>query len=217
MRLPFTMLLLLLPCIAGCKNPRYKPLLSNPATDIIESKSGRLVVTPVQHGSFIIASEDYVIFVDPVDAEAFLGNKVEADLILVTHAHRDHFNAGVINRLKTDETKVILAPFDDPEIDNLKGHGVLKEGQKLKLDDKIFVQAFAMYNTTNKRHVRGQGNGYILTLAEKTIYISGDTEDTIEMKSLHDIDVAFVCMNLPYTMSAETAAEAVLKFKPAIV
>ena len=134
----------------------------------------------------------------------------------ITDIHGDHLSPSVIEAVKNKTTQVI-GPKD--VIEKLKSGEILKNGEKRTFNG-ISVEAIPMYNLTNERlkfHAKGRGNGYVLTVDKKRIYISGDTEDIKEMRDLENIDYAFVCMNLPYTMTVEQAASAVLEFKPGIV
>jgi L-ascorbate metabolism protein UlaG (beta-lactamase superfamily) len=85
------------------------------------------------------------------------------------------------------------------------------------------VEAVPAYNLVHKRedgqpfHPKGAGNGYILTFGDIRVYIAGDTENTPEMKALKDIAIAFLPMNLPYTMTPEMVAEAAKAFRPRVL
>jgi L-ascorbate metabolism protein UlaG (beta-lactamase superfamily) len=138
---------------------------------------------------------------------------------MVTDIHGDHFDIKTIEAINTANAVLVVpqAVADQlpPSIDKQK-LVILKNGDKTELAG-IFISAIPMYNlpeAADSRHVKGRGNGYILTLGGKNIYISGDTEDIPEMRALKNIDIAFVCMNLPYTMDVNQAAAGVLAFKP---
>ena len=143
------------------------------------------------------------------------------DLILITDIHGDHLNAETLNAIETSKAKLIVPQAVADQLpEKLKGKGtVLANGKKIT-EAGITISAIPMYNlpeAPDSRHTKGRGNGYVLSLGGKTVYISGDTEDIPEMRALKNIDVAFVCMNLPYTMDIEQASSAVLEFKPKIV
>ena len=171
---------------------------------------------PIRHATFIIESPGAVIYVDPVgDVKAFDGLP-SPDIILITDIHGDHLDTNIVKSLKKDKTKIVVpkAVFD------ILGYGkVLSNEEDIDIGN-INIESIPMYNTTKGRlnyHPKGRGNGYVITTDGKRTYISGDTEDIKEMRELKDIDYAFVCMNLPYTMSVEQAASAVLDFKPKVV
>jgi L-ascorbate metabolism protein UlaG (beta-lactamase superfamily) len=168
---------------------------------------------PVKHASFIIQSDNSTLFVDPVgEIEQYKGFPTP-QLILLTHEHGDHFNKDLIDKLKNEKTTVIGPSV----VINQLGYGITMENGAKKTVNGVVIEAIPSYNTTEGRlnfHPKGVGNGYVLTLNGKRIYISGDTEDIPEMRALKNIDYAFVCMNLPYTMTPEQAASAVLEFKP---
>lgn len=170
----------------------------------------------VQHASFVIQTGLITVIVDPTGSAEKYASFVKPDIILITHEHADHFDKDLINKLKNEST-IIIAPS---VITKALGFGsTLNNGETFK-NKAIKIEAIPMYNTTPERmkyHQKGVGNGYVLTLNSKSIYISGDTEDIPEMLKLKNIDYAFVCMNLPYTMSAEQAAKAVLAFHPKYV
>ncbi len=171
---------------------------------------------PLEHATFVIQSSQQTIFVDPVGDKKVFETFPTPDVILITDTHGDHFSAGLVKDLATNKTH-ILGP--KVAIDPLKQGKILNNEESLVVGG-IKVEAIAMYNTTPARkfyHTKGRGNGYVLTIENKRIYISGDTEDIPEMRQLKNIDYAFVCMNLPYTMTVEQAASAVLEMKPATV
>jgi L-ascorbate metabolism protein UlaG (beta-lactamase superfamily) len=176
----------------------------------------KIKVSPIHHGSMVIETSEATIFVDPVgDVDAF-EKFPHPDIILITDIHGDHLDHDVVNSLKKDKTTVI-----GPEevIERLEYGRLLKNGETGTFNN-ISVEAIPMYNLTKERlkfHRKGRGNGYVITADEKRIYISGDTEDIPEMRKLKNIDYAFVCMNLPYTMTVEQAASAVLEMKPKVV
>ena len=192
---------------------------------------GDVVVTPLHHGSLTLTWEGRVIQVDPVTRalEAATGGQPgsvpKADLILVTHIHGDHLDPEAIALLRKEGAPVITpASVAEKAGDALKAPTVIENGASIQvLDGTVEVEAFPMYNLVRKRdngdfyHPKGRGNGYIVRVGGQAIYISGDTECTPEMKALTDIDAAFVCMNLPYTMTVPEAAECVRSFKPKVL
>jgi L-ascorbate metabolism protein UlaG (beta-lactamase superfamily) len=157
-----------------------------------------------------------VVEVDPVANASFRGFNYPT-LILVTDIHPDHFDAATIAKRKTSIATVIA-----PAAAKLEGAVVLANGETRKFD-RITVEAVPMYNLTRGPaagqlyHDKGRGNGYVITMAGKRVYVAGDTECTPEMKALKNIDVAFIPMNLPYTMSPSEAAACVKAFMPTIV
>lgn len=193
----------------------------HPEPDTIETDKGELVIQPIHHGTMAFSWDKKSIYLDPTGgAEAFKGLD-KPDIILLTDIHGDHMNIETLNALDTENT-TIVAPqavkerLPEPLAKKVK---VLSNGENSELME-INIRAIPMYNLPedeDSRHPKGRGNGYVLTMGGKNIYISGDTEDIPEMRALENIDVAFVCMNLPYTMDINQAASAVLEFKPDIV
>src|SRR6185436_1066641 len=175
---------------------------------------------PVEHASFAMKWNGKTVFVDPTKGGDAWKEFGKPDLILVTDIHGDHHDPKTLTAVRTPESVVIVPAAVAEKMGADKGSAkVLANGEKTKVGD-IEVEAVPMYNLTEDRkkfHTKGRGNGYVLTLGGKRIYISGDTEDIPEMRALKDIDVAFVCMNLPYTMEVEKAASAVQEFKPKVV
>lgn len=176
----------------------------------------KIKFTPVRHATFVIETSDAVIYVDPVGNVNAFSDFSAPEIILITDIHGDHLDTNVVKTLKNEKTTIVVpkAVYD------ILGYGkVLNNGENTKVNN-ISIKAIPMYNLTKERldrHPKGRGNGYVLTADGKRIYISGDTEDIREMRELKNIDYAFVCMNLPYTMSVEQAASAVLEFKPKVV
>lgn len=167
----------------------------------------------IEHASLIIRANGLTVFVDPVGDVARYAAYGKPDVILITHEHGDHLDIPLLNALKTDKTEVIVTEV----VFKKTGFGKIMHNNEQLSMGKLLIESIPAYNTTTERlnfHPKGVGNGYVLTLNGKRIYISGDTEDIPDMCQLKKIDYAFICMNLPYTMSVEQAASAILKFKP---
>lgn len=189
-------------------------------SDVIPTSKGDLRITPVVHASLMLQWDGKVIHIDPSGAVGgSFDGLPKADLILLTDIHGDHMEKAKIDLLKKAGT-IIAAPRAVAA--TITEAQVIANGEK-KTIAGIEIEAVAAYNLTRGPaagqlfHDKGRGNGYILTLGGKRIYISGDTECIPEMKALRNIDVAFVCMNLPYTMTPGEAAGCVNGFKPKIV
>jgi L-ascorbate metabolism protein UlaG (beta-lactamase superfamily) len=194
------------------------------------ASGGPIVVQPMYHGTFAMSWNGRVIYVDPAPAPgAPQGSTATAafkglpppNIILVTDIHGDHFNAQSLTELAGANTRIVAPQaVIDQMPDALKAKVTpVANGQTVTVDT-IAIEGVPMYNITEDRlkfHNKGRGNGYIVTLGGRRIYIAGDTEAHAEMKALKGIDVAFLPMNLPYTMTPEQAAEGVLAFKPRIV
>lgn len=191
------------------------------AGDSFATDSGEIKVFPVDHASFVMTTPAGTVYNDPVGDPAMYADFPAADLILVTHEHGDHFNAETLAALMGDATVLLVNPAVAEKLpEDLKARATVLANGEDALVGKIDVRAIPAYNTTEDRkkfHPEGRDNGYVLTIDGFRVYISGDTEGTREMMALTDIDLAFVCMNLPFTMDAEAAAEAVAAFKPTYV
>lgn len=182
---------------------------------------GEISIQPVMHASLILSAEGTTLFVDPVGHSEIFNATAAPDIVLITDIHGDHFSPETLQSLHLEHaTLVVPQAVADKLPAALKSKAIVLHNGDQKTVDDISITAIPMYNlpeSPDAYHPKGRGNGYVLNLAGKRIYISGDTEGTPEMKALKNIDVAFVCMNLPYTMDVKQAAEAVLAFKPAIV
>ena len=183
-----------------------------------ETTAGVVRTTPIQHASLMIEAGGQVVHIDPWGSGNYDGLP-PADLILITDIHGDHMDPKILPRVSKADT-VILAPAAVAE--TVRNATVIRNGET-KRAGPFTIEAVPMYNikrgpSTGKLfHDKGRGNGYVLTYGGKRFYFSGDTESTAEMRGLRDIDVAFVCMNLPYTMPPDEAADAVRAFHPKIV
>ena len=189
--------------------------------DDIETDSGDIVIQPVNHATLVLTYDSDVIYFDPVGgAKRYLPfNRPTA--ILVTHAHPDHFDVPTLEAL-APTAKVIIGPqvvLDGLPPDLKAKAKLMKNGDKGDVNG-LPLSAIPAYNTTPGRtqyHPKGVGNGYVLTLGQAKVYVAGDTEDIPEMRALTGIGVAFLPMNLPYTMTGDQAASAVKQFKPLMV
>lgn len=182
-----------------------------------KTSAGPLKITPIQHASLMIEAGGQVLHVDP--AQGNFDGLPPADLILITDIHGDHLAPKIIDKVKKPGT-VIIAP--EAVSQTLPGTTVMRNGDTKKIGPWT-IEAVPMYNLKRGPsegkfyHDKGRGNGYILTYGGLRIYIAGDTEGTPEMRALKNIDVAFIPMNLPYTMPPDEAAGAVRAFHPKIV
>lgn len=187
--------------------------------DTLHTEKGFVEVTFVGHGTLILKYNDHVIHIDPYSALADYSLFPGADLILITHQHGDHLDLKAIEKIRKNTTTIICNALSEPK---LPGAFVMANGDTKQWMD-ITLEAVPAYNIRNERspgnpyHPAGEGNGYVITIADTRIYIAGDTENIPEMAKLKDIDVAFLPMNLPYTMTPEMVAEAVKMFSPSII
>jgi L-ascorbate metabolism protein UlaG (beta-lactamase superfamily) len=190
------------------------------APDEIKTEKGALFIQPVQHGTVVFTWNNKTIYIDPYGgAKAFKGIAAP-DMILITDIHGDHMSMETLQAIETAKAiMVVPKAVADQLPENYKKQLVIVNNDEKISQLGMEIKAVPMYNlpeTPESRHPKGRGNGYILTIGGKNIYISGDTEDIPEMRALKNIDIAFVCMNGP-TMDINQAASAVLEFKPKIV
>ncbi|HOP57955.1 MAG TPA: MBL fold metallo-hydrolase [Bacteroidales bacterium] len=190
-----------------------------PAVDVISTDAGDVEMHFIGHGSLMFQVNDFRIYIDPVRSIGNYDISKKADLILVTHEHSDHLDPELIEDLSKAGT-IVMANLNAAS--RVKGAKTMKAGDVENIID-ITIEAVPAYNIVNMRspgqpfHPKGVGNGYILTIGDKRIYVAGDTENIPEMKALKNIYVAFLPMNLPYTMTPEMVADAALAFKPQIL
>lgn len=188
-------------------------------SDEIATSAGNLKITFIGHGTLMFAFDGKIIHVDPWTRQADYSKLPKADLILITHEHFDHLDLKAIEAVRSDKTAVVLT---ESCADQFKGGTVMKNGD-VQTVIGLKTEAVPAYNIVNMRsegkpfHPKGVGNGYIITFGDKRVYVAGDTENTPEMKSLAGIDIAFLPMNLPYTMTPEMVADAAKAFKPKIL
>jgi len=186
------------------------------AADEFTTSAGKVEITPIQHASLMIKEAGKIIYVDP--AQGKYDGLPQADYIFITDIHGDHLAPPIVEKLKKSGT-VIVAPKAVAE--KLAGCTVMANGETKTVGD-IKVEAIPMYNLKpaangQTYHEKGRGNGYVLMIGGKRFYFAGDTEGIPEMRALKNIDVAFIPMNLPFTMTPADAADAVKAFHPAVV
>ena len=201
----------LLPITAAAVPDRFE-------TDILATSEGRLQITFLGHASLKMDFHGRHIYIDPCSEVADFSKMPKADIILFTHEHSDHFDLKAIEELKSENTLVVLTERCAAKY----AEGIVMKNEDVKIVQGIRIEGVPAYNIVHKRvsgfpyHLKGMGNGYIITFGDTRIYIAGDTEKIPEMDELSDIDVAFLPVALPDTMSVEMAADAVKVIKPKI-
>jgi L-ascorbate metabolism protein UlaG (beta-lactamase superfamily) len=194
----------------------FAPNVEGFDSDIISTSAGDLKMTFIGHGTLMFSFGGKIIHIDPVDQMADYKKLPKADIIIITHEHSDHMDLKAITKLQTPKTVLIMSETCAKQI---KGGIVMHNGDTTTVDG-LKIEAVPAYNLVHMRspgvpfHPKGIGNGYIITFGDRRVYIAGDTENTPEMKALKNIDIAFLPMNLPYTMTPEMVADAVKAFKP---
>ncbi len=206
-----------LPAMLACALPARSQ--AAPARDVIPTPAGDLTITFIGHGTLLLAFGGKVLHVDPYGKLADYATLPKADIVLITHHHGDHLDPAALKHVRTEQTAVVTSARCAPKV---PGALVMKNGETRTVAG-IAIEAVPAYNIVHMRdkdrpwHPKGEGNGYVLTLGKTRVYIAGDTENTPEMKALERIDVAFLPMNLPYTMTPEMVADAARAFKPKIL
>jgi len=187
--------------------------------DVIKVDANDLKITFIGHGTLMFQYRDKVIHVDPVGREADYTKLPKADLILITHEHGDHLDPKALSLIRTEQTKVVLPQACAERA----GGGLVMKNGHVQTVEGFKIEAVPAYNIVRVRsgnqpfHPQGVGNGYVVNFDKMRLYIAGDTENTPEMKALQNIDIAFLPMNLPYTMTPEMVADAARAFRPKIL
>jgi L-ascorbate metabolism protein UlaG (beta-lactamase superfamily) len=206
---------ILLILLAGCEANGQATLQQ----DVIPTAAGDLTISFIGHGTLMFAFDGKVIHVDPVGREADYSTMPDADLVLVTHEHGDHLDPDAIAAIRTERTVVVYSRSCEGRVDG----AVVMENGETRTEHGIGIEAVPAYNIQHMRssgqpyHPKGNGNGYVMTFGDTRVFIAGDTENTPEMMALEDIDIAFLPMNLPYTMTPEMVAEAATAFRPKVL
>jgi len=187
--------------------------------DTIKTTAGNLEITFIGHGTLMFAFDGKIIHMDPFVKLADYSKLPKADMIFLTHNHRDHLDPKALALLRTEKTIIVLP---EKSAESVKGGTIMRNGDVVELEG-LKIEAMPAYNLVHMRskgmpfHPKGAGNGYVVTFGDMRIYVAGDTENTPEMKNLKDIDIAFLPMNLPYTMTPQMVADAAKAFKPKIL
>lgn len=214
--------LMAITALLACKNIEENTAATQTSEEITAvtapSSVSTFSVTPVSHATMVIHWDDVTVYVDPVGGAAVFEGQDAPDLILITDIHGDHLNVETLKAVLHQKTQIVVPKAVAEEIPKTMARQfvLLNNGQTREVKG-ISIEAIPMYNLRKealKFHEKGRGNGYVISKNNERVYISGDTEDIPEMRALQNIDKAFVCMNLPYTMTVESAADAVLEFAP---
>ncbi|WP_371812601.1 MBL fold metallo-hydrolase [Aquimarina sp. U1-2] len=193
-------------------------LINEVTQEVVKTPKSDAQIDPIAHATAVLSWKEKTIYIDPAGGYKAFEGKNPPNIVLITDIHGDHMNIDTLDSLNLSQAEIVVPqavaeklPASYTERLVIINNGEIKEVQGIP------IEAIPMYNLREealKFHKKGRGNGYIITLGKERIYFSGDTEDIPEMRNLKYIDKAFVCMNLPYTMTVESAADAVLEFKP---
>lgn len=187
--------------------------------DIIKTSGGSLEITFIGHGTLMFNFNDLIIHIDPVSSYTDYSKLPDADIILITHQHGDHLNKEAIDLISNSDTEIIVTEKVSQELDG----GIIMKNWDKRNVKAIEILAVPAYNLVHKRdngspyHPKGEGNGYVITFADIKVYVAGDSENFPEMDDMPRIDVAFLPMNLPYTMTPEMVADAAVRLNPKIL
>ena len=188
-------------------------------SDVIQTSAGELEITFLGHGSLMFTLGEKVIHVDPFSRVADYSMLPKADLILITHEHRDHLDADALASIRTENSDIVMTELCEEQVEG----GIVMRNGDMSVIQGLSIEAVPAYNLLHKResgdpfHPCGAGNGYVITFGATRVYVAGDSENTPEMLRLEDIDIAFLPMNLPYTMTPHMVAEAALAMKPRVL
>lgn len=198
------------------------PMENNFTKDVFDAGDGKLSITFIGHGTLMFEYNEMVIHIDPTMNEADYANMPDADLILITHHHGDHLDLTAINHIIKEDCPVVMTQSCLEQLEDFKGAVIMKNGDR-KTVKGIPIEAIPAYNIEHKRsngqayHPKGIGNAYVLSIGDLRVLIGGDTENVPEIKALKDIDIAFLPMNLPYTMTPEMVADAARAIQPRVL
>jgi L-ascorbate metabolism protein UlaG (beta-lactamase superfamily) len=187
--------------------------------DVFPTSQGDLGITFLGHGTLMMTFGEKTIHVDPYGEVADFGSLPKADLVFITHEHFDHLDPAALQAILKPAATVVASKDCAGKLPK----AVIMANGETRTVLGLSVEAVPAYNIAHKRpdgnpfHPQGSGNGYIVTFGDKRVYIAGDTENTPEMKALKTIDVAFLPMNIPYTMTPEMVADAARAFRPKIL
>jgi len=190
--------------------------------DTIMTSAGPLYITFIGHGTLLFEFSGKIIHIDPALQQADYDKMPAADIIMITHHHGDHFDKAAINKIVKEGTKIYFTKKCSENAGDFENTNILANGDAVT-EGKIKIEAVPAYNLEHKRpggepfHPKGEGNGYVFTFGDIRVYVAGDTENVPEMKNLKNIDIAFLPMNLPYTMTPEMTAAAAISFMPKIL
>jgi len=188
-------------------------------SDVIQTSAGELEITFLGHGSLMFTLGEKVIHVDPFSRVADYSMLPKADLILITHEHRDHLDADALASIRTETSDIVMTELCEEQVES----GIVMRNGDMSVIQGLSIEAVPAYNLLHTResgdpfHPCGAGNGYVITFGATRVYVAGDSENTPEMLRLEDIDIAFLPMNLPYTMTPQMVAEAALAMKPQVL
>jgi enterochelin esterase-like enzyme/L-ascorbate metabolism protein UlaG (beta-lactamase superfamily) len=181
--------------------------------DVFETNAGKLKIAFVGHGTLMFDFAGKIIHIDPVSMMTDYSKMPKADLVLITHDHPDHLDPASVQLIRKPDTQIILPQACASRITD----GTVMNNGDTKTIDGIKIEAVPAYNLVQSFHPKGNGNGYILTFGDKRVYVAGDTENIPELRDIKNIDIAFLPMNLPFTMTPEMCAEAARVIKPKIL
>jgi L-ascorbate metabolism protein UlaG (beta-lactamase superfamily) len=188
-------------------------------TDIFRTANGKVEITFIGHGSLMFVFQNLVLHVDPFSDLMDYTRLPKGDVILLTHQHRDHLDQEALNIVRSEKSVVVLTEACARQVLG----GIVMNNGDVRMVAGLKIEAVPAYNIIHRRedgslfHPKGMGNGYIINFEDKRVYVAGDTENIPEMKAFKEIDVAFLPMNLPYTMTPEMVAQAAKMFKPKIL
>lgn len=214
-----TLILILVIALFSCKNEKEN-------IDIVKSEEKsnikeNIKVIPITHGTLVLETDTEVIYIDPTGGTKNFKDQKSPTLVLITDIHGDHFSKSTLEALNLSDVTIIGPKVVTDKIPSTTSKTIVTvNNDDIYTHNSISIEAIPMYNLREEAleyHTKGRGNGYVLKINDERIYISGDTEDIPEMRSLKNIDKAFICMNLPWTMTVDSAADAVLEFKPKTV
>lgn len=209
--------LIIFTALVSCKDIDKEAVVETITADVPAVYEPQIKITPISHATFVMTWDETVFYIDPVGGAAAFTDMPEKDVILITDIHYDHLDIETLTSVRSAGSLLIVPEAVNEKIKETQSDIEVLHNNQSTSFNSFKVTAIPMYNLTEERlkyHDKGRGNGYVIEKNGYKVYISGDTEDIPEMRALQGIDKAFICMNLPYTMTVEDAASAVLEFAP---
>ena len=218
MKLQITTLLLAIICFSSCKKKEETTVTEESKVIVETKKKSAIEISPIEHATAVIEYGKGIIYIDPTGGAEAFKSFGQPNFIIITDIHSDHMDIKTLEALDLSNAKILAPKSVISELPKeIAYNSLMMSNGDVQKFDGFQIEAIPMYNLREealKFHPKERGNGYVFTFGDERIYFSGDTEDIPEMRALKNIDKAFVCMNLPYTMTVESAASAVLEFKP---
>ncbi|MFD7026319.1 MBL fold metallo-hydrolase [Promicromonospora sukumoe] len=182
------------------------------------SDDGAVTVHQVQQMSVVIEGPEGVVHTDPTGGAERYAHLPAPDVILVSHEHAEHYDAATLEELVEPGTLLVVPPYVMDQLpETLRGDAVpLANGQRHE-DGPVVIETVPAYGVDGvaaEWHPEGRGNGYVVTVGGRRVYVAGSTQATPEMLALDDVYLALLPLYPPYATGPEEAVKALSAFVP---